>query len=207
LLTANDLSARRCRPNPIALSPWQPCPLAKLCTADEGCDRRRTRRALTEDEICRLLRAALLRPVAEFGRASVRKSKVHRKGRSTWAKAKLTFDTIEAAAERGRKVLRTRPEHLAKLERLGRERSLIYKTMVLTGLRKGELASLTVGQVELDSSRPYAELLAKDEKAGRGAKIPLRSDLVAELREYLASELAVLQARARKAVEAVPMRL
>jgi integrase len=43
-------------------------PLAKLCTADETCDRRRMRRALTEDEVHRLLTAARLRPVAERDR-------------------------------------------------------------------------------------------------------------------------------------------
>lgn len=35
------------------------------------------------------------------------------------------------------------------------ERALIYKTLVLTGLRKGELASITVGQVVLDAAMPY----------------------------------------------------
>ena len=59
-------------------------PLAKLCTADETCDRRRTRRALTEDEVHRLLTAAYLRPVAELGRKSVRRPKDQRKGRQTW---------------------------------------------------------------------------------------------------------------------------
>ena len=73
-----------------------------------------------------------------------------------------------------------------RLERLGRERALIYKVLLLTGLRKAELASLTVGQLALDRPQPYVELLAKDEKAGRGATIPLRSDLVADLREHLA---------------------
>jgi len=34
---------------------------------------------------------------------------------------------------------------LAEQELLGRERLLIYRTMVLTGLRKGKLASITVG--------------------------------------------------------------
>ncbi len=182
-------------------------PLAKLCTADESCDRRRTRRTLTEDEVHRLLTAARLRPVAEFGRQAVRKSEDERRGRRTWMKAELTFEALEAAARRGRKTLQARPDYLAKLEWLGRERSLIYKTMVLTGLRKGELASLTVGQLELDAPRAYADLLAKDEKAGRGAKIPLRNDLVTELREFLADRLPVYQARARKAGEAVPMRL
>ena len=46
-------------------------------------------------------------------------------------------------------------EFVAKLERLGRERALIYKTLVLTGLRKGELASLTVGQLALDAPMPF----------------------------------------------------
>ena len=182
-------------------------PLARLCTADETCDRRRTRRALTEDEVYRLLTAARLRPMAELGRKGVRKPKAERKGRRTWYRTKLTFDGLAAAAERGRRYLQDEPDRLAESERLGQERSLIYKTMVLTGLRKGELASLTVGQLELDAPRPYAELLAKDEKAGRGATIPLRGDIVAGLREYLADWLAVLQARARKAGEAMPVRL
>ncbi len=165
------------------------------------------RRALTEDEVHRLLAAARLRPVAELGREIIRRHKAQRKGRQTWYRAELIFDTIETAAERGRRYLQDKPGRLAALERLGQERSLIYKMLVLTGLRKGELASLTIGQVDLGAPRPYVELLAKDEKAGRGAKIPLRGDLVAELREYLAAELALLQTNARKTGKATPMRL
>lgn len=44
----------------------------------------------------------------------------------------------------------------------------------------GELASLTVGQLELDTRKgkaAYVRLHAVDEKAGRGADIPLRADL------------------------------
>jgi hypothetical protein len=54
-------------------------------------------------------------------------------------------------------------EHaLEALERLGRERAMIYKTMVLTGLRKGELASLTIGALELaDDRRAFAALAAR----------------------------------------------
>ena len=43
-----------------------------------------------------------------------------------------------------------------QLDRTGRERALIYKTLVLTGLRKNELASITVGQLELDGPRVRA---------------------------------------------------
>ena len=45
-------------------------PLAKLFKADESADVRHARRALTKDEVQRLLTAAELRPVAEFGRPS-----------------------------------------------------------------------------------------------------------------------------------------
>ena len=175
-------------------------PLAKLCPADETCDRRRTRRALSEEEVYRLLTAARLRPVAEYGRKGENRPKAECKGRQTWRKADLTFNDLEAAAERGRRYLRDYPDRLAELELLGRERALIYRMMVLTGLRKGELASLTVGQLAMDAPRPYAELLAKDEKAGRGARIPLRDDLVVELREFLAAKLTALQAEASDAL-------
>ena len=43
-----------------------------------------------------------------------------------------------------------------RLEWLGRERALTYKTLVLTGLRKGELASLTVAHLHLDDAVPLA---------------------------------------------------
>ena len=49
---------------------------------------------------------------------------------------------------------------LERLDLLGRERALIYKTLVLTGLRKGELASLTVAHLCLDD----AERIIRDAK-------------------------------------------
>ena len=67
----------------------------------------------------------------------------------------------------------------------------------LTGLRTGELASLTVGQLELDGPVAYATLRATDDKAGRGADIPLRADLAADLREWLADRLEAVRDEAR----------
>lgn len=64
-----------------------------------------------------------------------------------------------------------------------------------------------IRQVCLDVKPPFAELLAKDEKAGRGAKIPLRADLVEDLREYLDQRLKMEQEAALRAAQAVPMRL
>ena len=59
---------------------------------------------------------------------------------------------------------------------------------MLTGLRRGELASLTVGQVELGGAFPCIVLDAGDEKNGEGSTLPLRSDLAEDLRQWIAEK-------------------
>ena len=170
-------------------------------------------RALAEDELRRLLHVARLRPLAEYGRATVRRKGETRSGnrrsRRTWTKAPLTFDTIDAAAARAREVLavRGRADFIAELAHTGRERALVYKTLVLTGLRKGELESLTVGHLELDGPIAYVVLNVTDEKAGRGAEMPLRADLADDLRRWLADRLDAARAAALAAGEPVPVKL
>ncbi len=90
-----------------------------------------------------------------------------------------------------------RDEVRAELELLGRERALIYKTLVLTGLRKGELASLTVGQLELDGAMPFVVLHAADEKNRQGSDVPLRSDLADDLRAWVMDKRAAYKAAAQ----------
>ena len=182
-------------------------PLYGLCKADVRSDRRRTRRALTEDELRRLLKAARMRPVAERGRETEGLPAEEKGGRSTWRYGELTYGTLEAAYERGQKALEGSPDYLADQERLGLERMLIYKTMVLTGLRLGELASITVGQLHLHARQPHAELLAKDEKAGRGALIPLRADLVENLRDWLEEKLEAMRGEAEEKGAPLPLKL
>lgn len=185
-------------------------PFDDIGKADERADRRRTRRALTEDELVRLLTVARLRPLADFGR-EVEKAEPAAgspRKRTNWRRAPLTFATVAEAAERGRRSLVKRPDFIAGLERRGRERALIYKTLALTGLRRNELASLTVGQLDLDATHPYVVLEAADEKNRQGSEVPLRADLADDLREWLATRLADRQADARLRIgEPVPMRL
>ena len=166
-------------------------PLARIAKADEKTDRRRQRRAMTEAELLKLLQVARLRPLAEFGREAVpvdedeTEATGKRRKRSSWTKAALTLNGLQPAVERARERLADNPDFVEKLERLGRERALIYKTLVLTGLRKGELASLTVGQLELDGPMPFVILNAADEKNRQGSTIPLRRDLANDLRDWL----------------------
>ncbi len=73
---------------------------------------------------------------------------------------------------------------------------MIYKTLVLTGLRRGELASLTVGQLVLDTDPAFLVLAAADEKNRQGSNIPLRADLAADLRQWLAEREKTVQSEA-----------
>ncbi len=164
-------------------------PFSKVPKADAKIDRRRQRRSMTEAELVKLLDVARWRPLAEYGRESTKADEQlpavgKQRKRSNWKKTALTLEGLQVAVERAQERLAENPEFAEKLERLGRERALMFKTLVLTGLRKGELASLTVGQLDLDAPMPFVELNAGDEKNRQGNTIPLRLDLANDLKEW-----------------------
>ena len=154
-------------------------PFAHVPKADARADCRRKRRALTEEELVRLLDAARRRPVLE--------ARTVRRGKS-----------------RGKAIAKLRNETRQRLEGLGRERAMIYKTLVLTGLRRKELASITVAQLQFDGPNPYAVLYPSDEKNRKGSKIPLRPDLVEDIRAWLDEKLLVLRKKAIRRGETPP---
>ena len=123
-------------------------------------DRRRVARALTVDEMRRLLSQAQTRPLED----AMRVTRGPRKGDLT---ANVT------------------PERRQELERLGFERALIYKTAILTGLRLNELRTLSVSDLSFGDV-PFVVLRSDNEKNGKGSSVPLRSDLAAELRQWVA---------------------
>src|SRR5262249_15491359 len=143
---------------------------------------RHQRRAMTEDELRRLLAVARERPL-------------------------LDALTVRKGPRKGERYAKVRAEVRDHLALLGRERALIYKTLVLTGLRKGELASLTVAQLHLDGPVPCATLDAADEKNQEGNDIPFRDDLAADLRGWLTDKLRRLQERSQDRGEPIPTRL
>ena len=166
-------------------------PFARIGKANEQADPRRKRRALTPDELGRLLLVARWRPLAEQGRASVAVESNDSGKRSNWCKAELTFDGLAEAVRVARQRLANNPEFAGACDLEGRERALVYKTLALTGLRSGELASMTVGQVVLDSALPHMALNASDEKNREGSTIPLRGDLAIDIRGWIADTMRI----------------
>jgi len=129
-------------------------PFAKIAKADEKAGNRRKRRALTEAELVQLLSAAGTRPLNEAL-------------------------TIRRGRNKGQLLAKISPKVRVRLIRLGYERASIYKTLVLTGLRQNELATLTIGQLDFEAG--LAQLNPGDEKNGEGNALPLRADLLADL--------------------------
>jgi len=58
--------------------------------------------------------------------------------------------------------------------------------MMLTGLRRGEVASLTVNAICLDENNPFVQVEGKHAKSGRAATLPLRKNLADDLRKHVA---------------------
>ncbi|VTR92837.1 integrase-recombinase protein : Uncultured bacterium genome assembly Metasoil_fosmids_resub OS=uncultured bacterium PE=4 SV=1: Phage_integrase [Gemmata massiliana] len=156
--------------------------LNRVPKADQKSDPRRQRRSLTEDELKRLLAVATVCPLTDT-------------------------QTIRRGNRKGQTAADLKPETVARLQALGRERALIYKALVLTGLRKNELATLTIGQLDLTAGSAFLQLDAADEKSREGNAIAIRDDLADDLRNWLADKLATVQAVAREVGEPTPTRL
>jgi integrase len=172
-------------------------PFDRLKKLDESDDVRRRRRAMTSVELGRLLQIARLRPLAEYGRSTVPSQGRPRSSRSraTWRKSPLTVDTIVEAATRGRSVVR--PERAEHLELQGWERALTYELLLTTGMRKGELASLTVADLDLNDDAPAVTLRGIHAKNGKRSTIPLRPDVAIHVRDWLADRRRRLAAQGK----------
>lgn len=171
-------------------------PVGGIGKADRNADRRHARRALTVEEVAGLLDAARRRPIAEVGRAPTNLPQDQRRGRSSWSYEPLTARNLDRCYQAGLERLAEQAGRRKRLERIGREHALFYLLAVATGLRRKELASLTVGQVHLSAvPTPYLSLNAADTKNARAANVPLRPDVVSQLRTYLAGREQSLEAK------------
>lgn len=132
----------------------------KIKLMDVKQDRRHIRRALTIDELGRLFEVAQTRPLLE-------RQKVNRGERKGLIGSRLTPETVD------------------KLNLLGLERYLVYKTAFATGLRRRELKSIRVQDAVLDANPAFLVLAAKNEKSRKGSDLPIRQDLAGELADFI----------------------
>ncbi|MCL1999908.1 MAG: tyrosine-type recombinase/integrase [Planctomycetes bacterium] len=100
------------------------------------------------------------------------------------------------------------PEELARLlaaagasvrlfrDMTGRDRAMVYRMASETGLRWSELRSLRRASFDLVGIPATVVLDAADEKAGRGAVLPLRPELADALRDYFVDHPALPSAPA-----------
>jgi len=137
--------------------------------------------------IGKLLDAARRRPIAMLARKTVPLPEEDKVGRSSWTYEAVTGKNLGRCYRDGLNRLQGDPKRRAKLEQLGRERALFHLLAVSTGLRRKELASLTIGRLHLDAvPTPFLELHAADAKNAKAANLPLRADVVAEVKRHLA---------------------
>lgn len=130
----------------------------------------RERRSLTPAELQKLLAATRERPLRE--------ASINTGGRRPDGRPKTAVREWEADL---------RPETRKRYRMLGRERALLYKTAVLTGLRQAELAALRVAFLNLDRKPfPSLELPGEFTKNGEDAKLLLVPALAEELRQWVA---------------------
>ena len=123
-------------------------PLQGLQKAATNGDIRHQRRALTRDEVSRLLKVAKLRPVADFCRETIRLKGKRKDGRPNWKRGKLTKENLEECFKRG--LVKLGRSGAKRFIRTGRQRELAYRVMLSTGLRKSELGALTVDMLHSD---------------------------------------------------------
>ncbi|TXT39348.1 MAG: integrase-recombinase protein [Planctomycetota bacterium] len=145
----------------------------------------RKRRSMTEGELVKLLRVARWRPLAEFGRLRANKKAEDvnaaieltesKSKRGKWTYSPLTLDNLEASVDRARERLKANPQFIAKQERLGRERELIFKTLVLTGLRKGNWHRSRLGNSTSTPTSRSSRCTRRTKRTAKGTPFPFES--------------------------------
>jgi integrase len=115
------------------------------------------RRALSVDEIGKLLDAATRRPIYEL-------------------------QLIRRGKNRGQAIAHVRPESLAKTIRLGKNRRLAYLLAVWTGLRRSELKSVMWSDIDFGTLPVRIRLRAETTKSRRADTLAIHPQLEQELR-------------------------
>jgi len=154
-------------------------PFKRIPKLREETDVRHERRAFASEEITKLLKAEEERPLHDV-------TTIRRGSRKGNARAEISERTGKEAV------------------RLGLERKLIYATLLYTGLRKNELASITCVQVVLNDKIPHIYLKAASAKSRKADKLPLHPELARQLKEWTAFRKAEGTASPKEKLFRVP---
>lgn len=135
-------------------------PLAGLkLTERRAIDPAHPRRALTMDEIGRLLMAAQQRPLLEL-------------------------KTVRHGPDKGKQTAKVKDKTEARAKAKGRERRLVYLFAAWTGLRRNEIRQLTWGDVQLETLPAKLVLRANTTKSKRADALPIHPQLADDLRAW-----------------------
>ena len=88
-----------------------------------------------------------------------------------------------------RRLLATAANGIERYGMSGADRATLYRLAVETGLRAGELRSLTRGSFALEGDEPAVRIDAKDAKNRREVALPLRADTAAMMKTHLAGKM------------------
>lgn len=141
-------------------------PCADMSNADESV-KVRNRRVLSEDEIVSLLDAAARRPLANF----------------------LNGNTGDVDLKK------VKPSTIGRYKTMGKERALIYETLLITGARWGELRSVSVADCVLDSEPLHIRLKATATKNHKEDVLSLTHDLAGKLKKWIKESARMPKAR------------
>lgn len=137
--------------------------LLKLPKYNEDADPHLTRRALTKDEVDRILKAA------ESGHTLTRQPSTRT--------PKLT--------KHGEPSRSGTIGHTRKVQHTGLERAFIYRLAMATGFRANELRTLTPECFRLEGDEPSIVVLAKHSKNGKEAVQPITREMADAFRPFL----------------------
>jgi len=151
-------------------------PITSVARPAGSTTKTRQRRALKPAELQKLLDAARVRPLRD---ALYKPRGKSNRGKKLSAKPAVL-----------------RPDVLQRCFQIGRERVLIYKTAIYTGLRKNEITQLLVKHLNLNR-KPYAglELPGEFTKNGDAASLLLPPDFAKELKAWIADTCKTPEAR------------
>lgn len=121
---------------------------------------KRKRRALLKDDLQHLLEITNVRPLREV-------------------------QTVRKGKHKGEQTANVRAEVAERKRQEGYARYMLYRTAILTGLRRGELTALKVCHLNLASDDPTLHLPGEHTKNGKDAYLPLQHALAADLLNFI----------------------